>query len=297
MTTSSSPWAAAQRLFAALERRFVPDNQSDDFSRVRAARWVPGPLGGRLVAGGAIDGVGLEDLVGLDAQRARVVANVTQFVAGLPANNMLLWGARGTGKSSLVHGVLNHFSDQGLRLLEVERDALGDLPEISARLGALPYRFLLFCDDLSFEGGELGYKALKSALEGSVFAGAGNVMLVATSNRRHLMPERAAENQQFTHTDTGEVHPGETTEEKLSLADRFGLWVSFHPMAQPAYLEAAALWVAHYGAPHGVTFTDAARAAALTWALTRGARSGRVAHHFARHWVGQEALSARRTQG
>ena len=215
MTTSSSPWAAAQRLFAALERRFVPDNQGVDFSRVRAARWVPGPLGGRLVAGGAIDGVGLEDLVGLDAQRARVVANVTQFVAGLPANNMLLWGARGTGKSSLVHGVLNHFSDQGLRLLEVERDALGDLPEISERLGALPYRFLLFCDDLSFEGGELGYKALKSALEGTVFAGAGNVMLVATSNRRHLMPERAAENQQFTHTDTGEVHPGETTEEKL----------------------------------------------------------------------------------
>ena len=157
-----------------------------------------------------------------------------------------------------MHGVLNHFSDQGLRLLEVERDALGDLPEISERLGALPYRFLLFCDDLSFEGGELGYKALKSALEGTVFAGAGNVMLVATSNRRHLMPERAAENQQFTHTDTGEVHPGETTEEKLSLADRFGLWVSFHPMAQPAYLEAAARWVAHYGAPHGVTFTDAA---------------------------------------
>jgi predicted AAA+ superfamily ATPase len=297
MTAPSSPWAAAQRLFAALERRFVPDAKGVDFSQVLAARWAPGPLGGRLVAGGAVDSVGLEDLVGLEAQRARVVANVAQFVAGLPANNMLLWGARGTGKSSLVHGVLNHFAGEGLRLLEVERDALGDLPEISERLGALPYRFLLFCDDLSFEGGELGYKALKSALEGTVFAAAGNVMLVATSNRRHLLPERAAENQQFTHTDTGEVHPGETTEEKLSLADRFGLWVSFHPMAQPAYLEAAARWVAHYGAPHGVSFDDAARAAALTWALTRGARSGRVAHHFARHWVGQVALAARQSRG
>ena len=290
---TSNPWRAAQRLFAALEQRYVPKATPLDFATVAAARWVPGPLGGDFAAGGAIDGVTLNDLVGMDRQRERVLANVAQFVAGLPANNMLLWGARGTGKSSLVHGVLNHFFAEGLRLIEVERDALGDLQEISARVASLPQRFLVFCDDLSFEGPELGYKALKTALEGTVFAAAGNVMLVATSNRRHLMPERAAENQQFTHHENGEVHPGETTEEKLSLADRFGLWVSFQPMAQPAYLEAAARWVAHYGGPHGLPFDDAARAAALTWALTRGARSGRVAHHFARHWVGQAVLQQR----
>jgi predicted AAA+ superfamily ATPase len=263
-----------------------------DFAEARAAVWRSGPLGGHLVPGGHLDSIELDDLLGIDAQKTRVLDNVRQFTAGLPANNILLWGARGTGKSSLVHALLNRFADDGLRLVEVDRTALVALPDIVARVAREPYRFLVFCDDLSFEADDPSYKALKSVLDGSVFTATENVLIVATSNRRHLLPEFQSENREFRHTEDGEVHPGETTEEKISLSDRFGLWVSFQPFPQPHYLSVAAHWVGVHAAQLGLElpFDDEARAAALRWALGRGSRSGRTANHFARHWVGQQAL-------
>ncbi len=264
-----------------------------DFAGVRAAHWRQGALGGRLTPRGHLDGIALSDLLGVDRQKTRLLANTEQFVAGLPANNALLWGARGTGKSSLVHAMLNHFADDGLRLVEVERQALHGLPDVVDRLAREQQRFLVFCDDLSFEPDDASYKALKSVLDGSVFATTDNVLIYATSNRRHLMPEKRSENLEMTHTADGEVHPGETTEEKVSLSDRFGLWVSFQPFPQTQYLDVARHWVSRLAAQHhvDVPFDDAARTEALRWALGRGNRSGRVANHFARHWVGQQALA------
>ncbi|MEE4300452.1 MAG: ATP-binding protein [Pseudomonadales bacterium] len=264
-----------------------------DFAAVRAASWREGPLGGHLAARGHLDAMALDDLIGIDRQKARVAANTRQFVAGLPANNVLLWGARGTGKSSLVHALLNEHADAGLRLVEVERTALQGLPDVVDRLAGEPFRFIVFCDDLSFEADDPSYKVLKSVLDGSVFETAANVLIYATSNRRHLMPEFQHENLEARHTADGEVHPGETTEEKVSLSDRFGLWVSFQPFPQARYLDVAAHWVATLAATAGVAvpFDDEARAEALRWALGRGSRSGRTANHFARHWVGQQALA------
>ena len=264
-----------------------------DFAGVRAAHWRQGALGGRLTPRGHLDGIALSDLLGVDRQKTRLLANTEQFVAGLPANNALLWGARGTGKSSLVHAMLNHFAADGLRLVEVERQALHGLPDVVDRLAREQQRFLVFCDDLSFEPDDASYKALKSVLDGSVFATTDNVLIYATSNRRHLMPEKRSENLEMTHTADGEVHPGETTEEKVSLSDRFGLWVSFQPFPQTQYLDVARHWVSRLAAQHhvDVPFDDAARTEALRWALGRGNRSGRVANHFARHWVGQQALA------
>lgn len=263
-----------------------------DFTESLAAVWRAGPLGGHLAPRGEIDSIGVDDLLGIDVQKRRVEQNTRQFVAGLPANNVLLWGARGTGKSSLIHALLNAHAQDGLRLVEVDRGSLLALPEIVLRLAPEPWRFILFCDDLSFEASDPSYKALKSVLEGSVFTTAENMVIYATSNRRHLLPEFGAENLQTRHDADGEIHPGETTEEKVSLSDRFGLWVSFQPMQQERYLEVAAHWVdvlaRRYGA--SLPFDDTARAEALRWALARGSRSGRVAHHFARHWVGSRLL-------
>ena len=287
--------ARAAREFSTLAARLRGDAAGDDvdFREVRAASWREDPLGGHLAARGHLDDLVLDDLLGVDAQKARVVANTRQFVAGLPANNVLLWGARGTGKSSLVHAMLNTYAEDGLRLVEVERTALRGLPDVVDRLAAEPFRFLVFCDDLSFEADDPSYKALKSVLDGSVFATTENVLIYATSNRRHLMPEFHRENLETRHTADGEIHPGETTEEKVSLSDRFGLWVSFQPFPQGGYLEVAAHWVARLSGAAGLTvpFDEAARAEALRWALARGSRSGRTAHHFARHWVGQQGLA------
>lgn len=266
-----------------------------DFGVERAASWREGPLGGHLAARGHLDAMALDDLIGIDRQKARVAANTAQFVAGLPANNVLLWGARGTGKSSLVHALLNEHAAAGLRLVEVERTALRGLPDVIDRLAVEPFRFIVFCDDLSFEADDPSYKVLKSVLDGSVFETAANVLIYATSNRRHLMPEFQRENQEARHTADGEVHPGETTEEKVSLSDRFGLWVSFQPFPQAQYLDVAARWVGKLAASADVEvpFDDEARAEALRWALGRGSRSGRTANHFARHWVGRQGLAAR----
>jgi len=229
----------------------------------------------------------LADLQEIDDQKDKIRRNTEQFVQGRPANNVLLTGARGTGKSSLVKACLNEFAPQGLRLIEVDKADLVDLPDMVDLVADRPERFLVFCDDLSFEDGEAGYKALKSMLDGTVSAAGHNVLIYATSNRRHLLPEYMKENLSYTHTSDGEVHPGEGVEEKISLSERFGLWVSFYPFSQDEYLSIAAQWLASFGvAPSDI---EAARPHALVWALERGSRSGRVAYQFARDYAGARA--------
>jgi hypothetical protein len=229
----------------------------------------------------------LSDLQEIDHQKARIHRNTLQFVQGLPANNVLLTGARGTGKSSLVKACLHEYAAQGLRLIEVDKADLVDLPDIVDLVAGRPERFIVFCDDLSFEDGELGYKALKSVLDGSVSAAGDNLLIYATSNRRHLLPEYMKENLSYTHTADGEVHPGEAVEEKISLSERFGLWVSFYPFSQDEYLAIVAQWLSAFDVP--AVAIDAARPHALVWALERGSRSGRVAYQFARDFAGTHA--------
>ena len=227
----------------------------------------------------------LAALVEVDAQKERLVRNTEQFVAGFGANNVLLTGARGTGKSSLIKACLNEFAPRGLRLIEVDKTDLVDLPDLVDLIAERPERFIVFCDDLSFDEGEPGYKALKSILDGSVSQSSENVLIYATSNRRHLLPEYMRENLTYKHTDDGEVHPGEGVEEKISLSERFGLWVSFYPFSQDEYLAIVAQWL------RGFEVTEAAIAAArqesLVWALERGSRSGRVAFQFAKDYAGR----------
>jgi predicted AAA+ superfamily ATPase len=229
----------------------------------------------------------LSDLKEIDLQKEKIRRNILQFVTGKPANNVLLTGARGTGKSSLVKACLNEYAASGLRLIEVDKADLTDLPDIVDVVSERPEKFIVFCDDLSFEDGEPGYKALKSILDGSVAATTSNVLIFATSNRRHLLPEYMKENLTYTHTDDGEVHPGEGVEEKISLSERFGLWVSFYPFTQNEYLVIVAQWLSSFEVdPQAI---DAARPEALVWALERGSRSGRVAYQFARDYAGRHA--------
>ena len=228
----------------------------------------------------------LADLHGIDEQKARLVANTARFVLGQGANNVLLSGARGTGKSSLIKAVLQHFASQGLRLIEVDKTDLLELADILDLLAPRPEKFILYCDDLSFEAGETNYKALKSVLDGSIAAASSNVLVYATSNRRHLLPETMRENQSYQHSADGELHPGEVIEEKISLSERFGLWLSFYSFSQEQYLQIAAHWLAHFGASPAEI--EAARGDALLWALERGARSGRVARQFAQGWSAKE---------
>ena len=227
----------------------------------------------------------LSDLKEIDAQKDKIERNPRQFVEGRPANNVLLTGARGTGKSSLIKACLNAFAPQGLRLIEVDKTDLVDLPDIVEVVSQRPEKFIVYCDDLSFDEGEPGYKALKSILDGSVAASTPNVLIYATSNRRHLLPEYMKENLSYTHTEDGEVHPGEVIEEKISLSERFGLWVSFYPFTQAEYLAIAAQWLSALGA--STAQIEAARPEALVWALERGSRSGRVAWQFARDFMGR----------
>ena len=231
----------------------------------------------------------LSDLQEIDAQKEKIVRNTEQFVQGRPANNVLLTGARGTGKSSLVKACLNAFAAQGLRLIEMDKSDLTDLPDIVEVVAARPEKFIVFCDDLSFEEGEPGYKALKSILDGSVAAATPNVLIYATSNRRHLLPEYMKENLSYQHSEDGELHPGEVVEEKISLSERFGLWVSFYPFSQDEYLVIVRQWLAALGVPESAI--EAARAEALVWALERGSRSGRVAYQFARDFAGRHGVS------
>jgi len=231
--------------------------------------------------------IDLADLREVDGQKERLVRNTEQFVAGRPANNVLLTGARGTGKSSLIRGCLQAYAPKGLRLIEVDKADLVDLPEIVDLVANRPERFIVFCDDLSFEDGEPGYKALKSVLDGSIAAASPNVLIYATSNRRHLLPEYMKENLSYQHTEDGEVHPGEVVEEKISLSERFGLWISFYPFTQEEYLTIVAQWLRHFGLDEQAI--GPCRQEALVWALERGSRSGRVAFQYARDRAGRAA--------
>ena len=230
----------------------------------------------------------LSDLQEIDGQKEKIQRNTEQFVRGALANNVLLTGARGTGKSSLIKACLNAYAAQGLRLIEVDKTDLIDLPDIMDTVAGRPEKFLVFCDDLSFDEGESGYKALKSILDGSIAAATPNVLIYATSNRRHLLPEYMKDNLSYQHTDDGEVHPGEAIEEKISLSERFGLWVSFYPFSQDEYLAIVAQWLSSLGID--APTIAAARAQALVWALERGSRSGRVAYQFARDFAGRAGV-------
>ena len=247
-----------------------------------AFRWRKDGQRGRLEAIGHPHRLALEDLLCIDAQRAEIERNTRQFLAGRSANNVLLWGSRGTGKSSLIKALLNAYQDQGLRLIEVDKDDLLDLPDILDIIRDRPERFIVYCDDLSFEASESGYKALKAVLDGSVSAALDNLLVYATSNRRHLLPEYQSENQATRLVD-GEIHHGEGVEEKISLSDRFGIWLSFYPFTQDQYLTVVRHWLQRLGADP----SPEAERVALQWALRRGSRSGRTAWQFARDWAGR----------
>jgi predicted AAA+ superfamily ATPase len=271
----------AEALIDRLEDMLSPRPAPPDWGH-KAYRWR-GRLGLEAVTHPHV--IELDDLLGMDRQKAEVVRNTRQFVAGRTANNVLLWGSRGTGKSSLVKAVLNAFHDRGLRLIEVEKQDLVHLPDIVDRLFDRPERFILFCDDLSFEADDASYKSLKAVLDGSIAAPPENVLIYATSNRRHLLPEYQRENLESRSVE-GEIHHGEGVEEKISLSERFGLWVSFYPFNQEQYLLIVDHWLRRLGAP-ATTENGGLREAALQWALKRGSRSGRVAWQFARDRAGR----------
>jgi predicted AAA+ superfamily ATPase len=280
--------ARAEALVARLEGVLPHPLGPPDWTASTAFRYrTRGGTGGRLEPVRHVASIRLASLVEVDAQKERIVRNTEQFVAGKAANNMLLTGARGTGKSSLIKACLNEFAAQGLRLIEVDKSDMIDLPDIVDLVADRPERFVIFCDDLSFDEGEPGYKALKSILDGSVAESTDNVLIYATSNRRHLLPEYMKENLSYRHTDDGEVHPGEVIEEKISLSERFGLWVSFYPFSQDEYLAIVAEWLRGFGV--GADAIAAARQESLVWALERGSRSGRVAYQFARDYAGRHA--------
>jgi uncharacterized protein len=277
----------AESLIARIESVLPQPLGAPDWNASVAFRYRKRGSHGLLEPVRHVAAIGLGDLQEIDDQKEKIQRNTEHFVQGLPANNVLLTGARGTGKSSLIKACLNAYSGRGLRLIEVDKADLTDLPDIVEVVADRPEKFIVFCDDLSFEDGEPGYKALKSILDGSVAAATPNVLIYATSNRRHLLPEYMKENLSYTHTDDGEVHPGEVVEEKISLSERFGLWVSFYPFSQDEYLTVVNQWLAHHGVP--TSEFDAARPQALVWALERGSRSGRVAYQFARDYAGNRA--------
>jgi predicted AAA+ superfamily ATPase len=273
---------AAERLVEGLAHLAPASAPSIDWSAAVAFRWRRRNGQGQLLPVTHRHRIDLVDLQGVDAQKKLVDQNTRQFVQGAPANNVLLTGARGTGKSSLVKACLNEYAPRGLRLIEVDKADLVDLPDLIDLVDGRSERFIVFCDDLSFDDGEPGYKALKSVLDGSVAAAGDNLLIVATSNRRHLLPEYLKENLSYQHTEDGEVHPGEGVEEKISLSERFGLWISFYPFSQDEYLAIVAQWLRAFDLPE--TAVAAARAESLVWALERGSRSGRVAQQFARDY-------------
>ncbi|MDR0578249.1 MAG: ATP-binding protein [Candidatus Accumulibacter sp.] len=282
----------AERLLARIEPLLPPASPAPDWNAATAFRWRKRGTARYLQPVPRPPAIRLGDLRDIDEQKARIDANTRQFVAGHPANNALLTGARGSGKSSLIKALLNEYAADGLRVIEVEKHDLVDLPDIVELLEGRPERFIVFCDDLSFDAGDATYRALKVVLDGSVAATPDNVLIYATSNRRHLMPEYFQENLE-AHSVGEEIHPGEATEEKTSLSERFGLWLSFYPFDQEAYLDIVAHWLRSFGCKDA----EIARAErdALNWALARGSRSGRVAWQFAVDWAG--ARRSRRERG
>ena len=275
----------AEALLGRLEAVLPHALEAPDWSAAIAFRYRKRSGSGRIEPVRHIAPVRLDALVEVEPQKQRLLRNTEQFVAGLGANNVLLTGARGTGKSSLIKACLNEFAANGLRLIEVDKTDLVDLPDIVDLVAERPERFIVFCDDLSFDEGEPGYKALKSILDGSVAQASDNVLVYATSNRRHLLPEYMKENLSYQHLENGEVHPGEVIEEKVSLSERFGLWISFYPFSQDEYLAIAAQWLRGFGVDEAAI--AAARPESLVWALERGSRSGRVAFQFAKDYAGR----------
>ena len=278
----------AETVLARLESLLPHPPAAPDWSASIAFRYRKRGNAGALEPVKHVATIRLADLKEVDAQKERLLRNTEQFVQRRSANNVLLTGARGAGKSSLVKACLNELAPQGLRLIEVDKTDMVDLPDIVDLVAERPERFIVFCDDLSFDEGEPGYKALKSILDGSVAQSSDNVLIYATSNRRHLLPEYMKENLSYTHTDDGEVHPGEVVEEKISLSERFGLWISFYPFSQPEYLAIVAQWLRHFGVAEPAI--AAAGSESLVWALERGSRSGRVAYQFARDFAGRGGL-------
>ncbi len=278
----------AEALLNRLEAVLPHPLTAPDWTAAIAFRYRKRAGSGRIEPVRHVADIRLESLVEVGPQKERLLRNTEQFVAGHGANNVLLTGSRGTGKSSLIKAVLNRFAPQGLRLIEVDKADLVDLPDIVDLVAERPERFVVFCDDLSFDEGEPGYKALKSILDGSISQASDNVLIYATSNRRHLLPEYMQENLTYKHTPDGEVHPGEVIEEKISLSERFGLWVSFYPFTQDEYLAIMAQWLSSFGVTPAAI--EAARAESLVWALERGSRSGRVAYQFARDYAGRHPL-------
>lgn len=278
----------AARLLTRLETLVPPDPETMSWGHY-AYRWRRGRLQSRLEPIERPDLPKPSDLLHVGEQRARLARNTAQFVRGYPANNALLWGARGTGKSTLIKAMLTSYAREGLRLIAVNRDALADLVDIVEPLYGRPERFVLYADDLGFEPGEPGYRTLKALLDGALATIPDNVLIYATSNRRHLLAEPRGDNDDVAVTST-EIHPGEAVEERISLSERFGLWLAFHPFSQQDYLEIVYHWVARLGGADEIS-GEALRAAALRYALHRGSRSGRVARQFATDWVGDHKLS------
>ena len=289
MADVSKLLARAESLVDQLERLLPRETPETDWGASIAFRWRKRNGRGHIEPVRHVHRIALRDLQGIDAQKELVERNTRQFVEGHPANNVLLTGARGTGKSSLIKALLNKYAPRGLRLIEVEKDDLVDLPDIVDRIGERPERFVLYCDDLSFDAGEPGFKALKVVQDGSIAAATDNCIIYATSNRRHLMPEYMQENLDYKHVGE-EIHPSETSEEKISLSERFGLWAAFYPFDQDDYLKIVGVWLDHFKAPGART--DPVQRAALQWAMQRGSRSGRVAWQFARDWAGRERMKA-----
>jgi predicted AAA+ superfamily ATPase len=295
MFTDEKLKAQLQRVLASVEQLLPKAVEKVDWSCCRAANWRKHSFAGYLEAITDIDPVTLDDLFGIDRQKQILDENTCQFVQGFPSNNVLLWGTRGTGKSTLVRALLNAYAEQGLRVIQVDKDDLVNLADVFAAIKGEAYRFIILCDDLSFEPGESSYKVLKSALDGSVYAAPENVRFYVTSNRRHLLPEYETDNLGFKMVNN-ELHAGEGVEEKTSLSDRFGLWVPFHLFTQDQYLELVGQLVEKHAAEHqlDVSLDDALFAAALKWSHDKSKRCGRTALQFSRYWVGQQLLKRSR---
>ena len=281
----------AEAVLARLEPLLPAPRESSDWQTCLAARWQREGRSGYLLALDVSLDMRLSDLIGVDNQRDQLGRNTKQFLDGLPANHALLWGSRGTGKSSIIRALLAEYASEGLRLIEIERDHLADLPRVVEQLQGLPQRFVLFCDDLSFEAGESDYRVLKSVLDGSLEQAPDNVLLYATSNRRHLVPEKESDNENWKHVD-GELHPNEAVEDKIALSDRFGLWLSFYPFTQDHFLSVVEHWIDVLASKAGLQWQrdEALDILAVRWATGRGNRNGRCAYQFARYWVGLKLL-------
>ncbi len=285
----------AEHLLARIEPLLPTQPPVIEWAHTLAARWQRDGRSGYLAPLEVNLDLRLDDLIGIDRQRDLLAANTQQFVDGLPANHVLLWGARGTGKSSLIRALLAEYAGRGLRLIEIERDHLADLPRVVELLSGQRQAFVLFCDDLSFEAGEGDYRVLKSVLDGSLERAPENVLLYATSNRRHLVPERQSDNENWQMVD-GELHPNEAVEDKIALSDRFGLWLSFYPFSQQHYLSVVRHWIDSLAGKARLQWNwdEALEKDAIRWATGRGNRNGRCAYQYARQWVGARLLDARR---